>query len=172
MQKMSETARPSGRSEGGLHVRMVLAVDPGKLSGITIVSFEDENVEVEYSGECDARHFHEPILEAIKTAAIRGVRLDVVCERFIINAQTAKNSQAPFSLEQIGVLKYILLTAGIDPDEIKFQSPVDAKKMFPNDALKKIGVWHRGGQGHALDAMRHAMLFLVKNGWKPVRLLQ
>lgn len=152
-------------------MRYVLAVDPGKLSGITLVTFEGETVEVIFSGEYDFRHYHEPILEALKLAALAGCQLSVVCERFVINAQTAKNSQAPFSLEQIGVLKYILLTSGIDPDTIVLQSPVDAKKMFPNEALKKIGVWHRGGEGHALDAMRHAMLFLVKNGWKPVKLL-
>jgi hypothetical protein len=57
-------------------------------------------------------------------------------------------------------------------DDIYFQSPADAKAMFANDKLKKLEYWHRGGEGHALDSIRHGLLRLVKSGWKPVRLLQ
>lgn len=86
--------------------------------------------------------------------------------------QTVKNSQAPYSLEQIGILKQCLMDAGRSPDDIYFQSPSDAKGMFANDKLKKLEYWHRGGEGHALDAIRHGLLRLVKVGWKPIRLLQ
>ena len=55
---------------------------------------------------------------------------------------------------------------------IIWQMPVDAKRMFPNEALKALGTWHRGGEGHANDAMRHALLRLVKTGWVPKELLQ
>ena len=96
----------------------------------------------------------------------------VVCERFVITAQTVRNSQAPFSLEQIGVLKHMCRVKEYDPEKIIFQSPVDAKTMFPNDALKKLGTWHKGGEGHANDAIRHALLKLVKIGWKPLVLLK
>jgi hypothetical protein len=95
----------------------------------------------------------------------------VVCERFVITAQTVRNSQAPFSLEQIGVLKHLCRSNGYKAEDIGFQSPVDAKTMFPNEALKKIGTWHKGGEGHANDAIRHALLKLAKTGWKPRVLL-
>jgi hypothetical protein len=95
-----------------------------------------------------------------------------VCERFTITAQTTKNSQAPYSLEQIGVLKHLCREFGYDPEAIVFQSPADAKNMFPNPALKKIGTWHVGGAGHAQDAIRHALLRLTKTGWKPTILLE
>jgi hypothetical protein len=98
--------------------------------------------------------------------------VEVACERFTINAQTVKNAQAPYSLEQIGILKQCLMDAGRSADDVYFQSPADAKAMFPNPALKKLEYWHRGGEGHALDAVRHGLLRLVKTGWKPVRLLQ
>jgi hypothetical protein len=98
--------------------------------------------------------------------------LEVACERFTINAQTVKNSQSPYSLEQIGILKQCMLDAGRQADDIYMQAPADAKAMFPNEALKKLGYWHRGGEGHALDAIRHGLLRLVKSGWKPVSLLQ
>jgi hypothetical protein len=96
----------------------------------------------------------------------------VACESFVINAQTVRNSQAPYSLEQIGVLKHLCRRAGYDPSNIAFQAPVNAKNMFPNPALKKVDMWHRGGEGHALDAIRHGLLRLVKAGWKPTALLE
>jgi hypothetical protein len=96
--------------------------------------------------------------------------IDIVCERFTINAQTVRNSQAPYSLEQIGILKQILMDHGMNPEDIIFQSPADAKAMFDNAKLKKTGYWHKSGEGHALDAIRHAVLRLVKIGWVPSKL--
>jgi hypothetical protein len=43
--------------------------------------------------------------------------------------------------------------------------------MFPNPALKHLGIWHKGGEGHANDAIRHGLLALVKTGWIPKELL-
>jgi hypothetical protein len=154
-------------------MKYILSVDPGKASGIALFSFTlgDEPVLV-WSGEYQMREYANPIRDAICEAFLAKVELDVVCERFVINAQTVKNSQAPYSLEQIGILKFLMHDAGLDPDSIVFQSPSDAKGMFDNPKLKKLEYWHKGGEGHALDAIRHGLLRCVKVGWKPVRLLQ
>jgi len=154
-------------------MRLILAVDPGKKSGIAVISHESGlEPRLLASGEFLMEEYHKPILEAIQTAKETGAKLEIVCERFTINAQTVKNSQAPFSLEQIGILKYLMLSNGIDPNTLLFQSPSDAKRMFDNTALKKLDYWYRGGEGHALDAIRHGLLRLVKTGWAPTRLLE
>jgi hypothetical protein len=57
-------------------------------------------------------------------------------------------------------------------DDISFQSPADAKAMFSNEKIRKLEYWHKGGEGHALDAIRHALLYMVKKGWNPTRLLK
>lgn len=124
------------------------------------------------SGEYQMKEYAQPIRDALERAKLSNVAIQVVCERFIINAQTVRNSQAPYSLEQIGILKQVMLDAGIDPESIIFQSPADAKAMFDNPKLKKLEYWHKGGEGHALDAIRHGLLRCVKLGWKPLRLLQ
>lgn len=153
--------------------KLVLAVDPGKASGIALFSFIDGNdPELLWSGEYQQDEYAKPIREAFKDAERYVLPLEVACERFTINAQTVKNSQSPYSLEQIGILKQCMLDAGRQADDIYMQAPADAKAMFPNEALKKLGYWHRGGEGHALDAIRHGLLRLVKSGWKPVNLLQ
>lgn len=152
--------------------RTVLAVDPGKMSGIAVFRYSSSEPELVYSGEHAFDTYADPILNAIRDAERNSSLLEVVCERFTINAQTVKNSQAPYSLEQIGVLKYVLHSNGLNPELIRMQSPSDAKRMFDNAALKKLEYWHRGGEGHALDAIRHGLLHLAKNGWTPRRLLQ
>jgi hypothetical protein len=153
--------------------RHILAVDPGKASGICYFTYDEVSDPVLlWSGEYLQHEYAEPIRRAFSYAKSQGVRLEVVCERFTINAQTVKNSQAPYSLEQIGILKQIMMDIGREPDDIYFQSPADAKAMFENPKLKKLGYWHKGGEGHALDAIRHGLLRLVKIGWKPLDLLK
>jgi hypothetical protein len=152
--------------------KLVLSVDPGKASGIALFAYMDgSEPEIVWSGEYQQEEYARPIREALADAMMRSIPIEVVCERFTINAQTVRNSQAPYSLEQIGILKQCLMDIGVAPDDIYFQSPADAKAMFTNEKLKKLGYWHKGGEGHALDAIRHGLLRLVKSGWKPVKLL-
>lgn len=152
--------------------RYVLSVDPGKATGIALFSLESGSEPVlEWSGEFQQDEYAAPIRVVLADTEI-SQNLEVVCERFTINAQTLRNSQAPYSLEQIGILKQCMLDAGRKTEDVLFQSPADAKAMFPNEALKFLEYWHRGGEGHALDSIRHGLLRLVKTGWKPIRLLE
>lgn len=153
--------------------RHILAVDPGKVSGICYFKYEDSlEPELLWSGEYLQHEYAQPIRQAFAYSQSQGVRLEVVCERFTINAQTVKNSQAPYSLEQIGILKQIMLDYGRVPEDIYFQSPADAKAMFSNEKIRILDYWHRGGEGHALDSIRHALLRLAKSGWIPKKLLK
>ena len=150
-------------------MKRILAIDPGKATGMALFSLEQGQEPVlVWSGEYQQDEYAKPIRETLSLYP----EAEVVCERFTINMQTVKNSQAPYSLEQIGILKQCLMDAGRKADDIYFQSPADAKAMFDNPKLKKLEYWHRGGAGHALDAIRHGLLRCVKVGWKPLRLLQ
>jgi len=152
---------------------IIFSVDPGKATGIALMSWEKdlgEEPELNYSCEVQPEEFASEV--RIGLGYMKNEPLYVACESFTINAQTAKNSQAPWSLENIGILKHLCREAGYDPSRITFQPPVNAKNMFPNPALKTLGYWHKGGQGHANDAIRHALLRLVSLGWKPTALLK
>lgn len=151
----------------------ILAIDPGKASGISLFEYKvGEEPKLLATGEYQMQEYARPIRLALASALEDKVQIFIVCERFIINAQTVRNTQAPYSLEMIGVAKQIMLDYGIDPDTLIFQSPSDAKAMFPNPALKKLDYWFVGGEGHSLDSIRHGLLRCVKVGWKPIRLLQ
>ena len=150
----------------------LLSIDPGKASGVAFMSWDgtDQTPKIILSKEVQPEDFAITV-ETILNSYRNEDSISVICERFTINAQTVRNSQAPYSLEQIGVLKHLCRTNMYDPERIIFQSPADAKAMFPNEALKKVGAWHVGGEGHANDAIRHALLRFVKTGWKPRILL-
>jgi hypothetical protein len=150
-------------------MKVVLAIDPGKATGMALFTYtQGEEPVLVWSGEYQQDEYAKPIRETLSLYP----EVEVVCERFTINMQTVKNAQAPYSLEQIGILKQCLMDAGRKADDVYFQSPADAKAMFDNPKLKKLEYWHRGGAGHALDAIRHGLLRVVKVGWKPLRLLQ
>jgi hypothetical protein len=153
--------------------KYVLSVDPGKATGIAFFSRVDkEEPTLVSSFEAQPEKFAEIIRNIFTDLGEDFDNLQVVCEKFTINAQTVRNSQAPYSLEQIGVLKQIMQDFGLDRESIVWQMPADAKRMFPNEALKKLEYWHRGGEGHAIDAIRHGLLRIVKSGWVPEKLLQ
>lgn len=153
--------------------KYILSVDPGKATGVALLSRVDrEEPTLSMSCEVQPEEFAKAIRDLIAELGDDLSNLQIVCEKFTINAQTVRNSQAPFSLEQIGVLKQIMQDNGIDRESVVWQTPADAKRMFPNEALKTLGYWHRGGEGHANDAIRHALLRQVKTGWIPRKLLQ
>lgn len=153
-------------------MKYVLAVDPGKATGMALFSLQTGQEPVlEWSKELEQHEVAEA-LRGVLWAPEKRSDLDIVCERFVINAQTVRNSQAPYSLEVIGIVKQCLHDNGRPMDDIYFQAPADAMSMFDNKKLKKLEYWHVGGAGHALDAIRHALLRCIKLGWKPLRLLE
>jgi hypothetical protein len=153
--------------------RYILSVDPGKATGVALlVRAGDRDPTLALSCEVQPEEFAKAVRSIFADMGDNFSGFQVVCEKFTINAQTVRNSQAPFSLEQIGVLKQIMQDNGIDRESIVWQTPADAKRMFPNEALKTLEYWHRGGEGHANDAIRHGLLRLVKTGWIPRKLLQ
>lgn len=140
--------------------RYVLAVDPGKVTGMALVCFsKGQDPELVWSGELDMHDYYH---ELNKLFYQFGDQLEIVCEKFTINMQTAKKSQAPYSLECIGILKGMFIHYGRDPESLHYQLPANAMNMFTNEKLKKLGYWHRGGAGHALDAIRHSLLYVVQ----------
>lgn len=146
----------------------VLAIDPGKLTGVAYLVKSNNLVDIIATAELNEDEiipFIRPIIEDWRGDG-DSYPLRVVIERFTITIETAKKSQAPFSLEVIGAVKQVCRDAGYPLDAIAWQSPTEAKVPFPNEKLKRLGLWHKGGKGHALDALRHAATYLVRSGWR------
>lgn len=141
----------------------IFSFDPGLMTGWALCKTDSMEVS---SGELEIIPFL--CLVDAWTAKL-GVDLDVCGERFTITVATAKKSQAPWSLEVIGAVKYLAWKHGCG--EIKLQAPADAKKFATNERLRAMGWWTPGTKGHDKDALRHLMIRLVGLGWSDERLL-
>jgi hypothetical protein len=105
----------------------------------------------------------------MQLASKHGANLILVSESFRITMQTAKNTQAPWSLELIGVARMVsrLYTGR----ELHMQDPSAAKRFSSDAKLKHMG-WYQPNKGHANDAARHLLLTLATRGWLSVELLR
>lgn len=149
----------------------VLAIDPGKLSGIALFQKADfdngDRPTLMWSDELPWPQIGTRVEATLNTLY---AKVDVVVERFIITTSTATKTQAPWSLEVIGAVRWLAYKA--NAGELIMQEPASVMKFMPNKRLKDIGMWHVGGAGHALDAIRHGVVFLInKEGWRPTMLL-
>lgn len=127
----------------------VLAVDPGKTTGWATLS-HDGSLGFGEDPWSDYLRWFEATTQFYDV---------VVCESFHITASTAKKSFQPWSLEAIGVMRFLLSKHGKD---LVLQSPGEAMSFSTNDKLKAAGMWVVG-KPHARDAARHLLLYMVRN---------
>lgn len=146
---------------------IIIAVDPGKLTGLALLSFDrvEQTLTLEESVECDEQSVIPVFRRWLHRHTGKG-HPTIVCERFVINSRTVTNSAAPWSLECIGAIKQAMRDQGMTGEQIVWQSPANAKSVVPNDKLKRLGTWHRGGAGHANDAIRHGVLYTISRGFR------
>ena len=150
-------------------MKRLLALDPGKATGVALFSTSElmttgpellETLELQQMEVCE---YVEEQLEYCKT---RGIELDIVMERYVIG-----EADAPWSLEVIGAVRY-LQWKYLRRDYIELQTPGDAKSFADNERLRALGMWHTGGAGHANDALRHGILYMVREYfWHSPKLL-
>lgn len=149
--------------------KLLISIDPGKASGFALLDYTDmDDIKIIYSGELEQYETSETV-EKLLTKEVEA-DYEIVMEKFTITAQTGKNTNGGnWSPEIIGSVKYLAQREGVPFSE---QTPAEAKNFVPNERMKAVGIWHRGGEGHARDALRHAVLYLVrKKGWRPEGLL-
>lgn len=140
----------------------VWSFDPGETTGWCHLSVHsDEQGECEVGlfncGEADHLQVGNMLYDnpALKAAiGKQELEIDFVAERFVMNS---KITQSPWSLETIGLIRYF---AKIYHIPFHLQAPSQAKNLIKNTVLKKADLYVPG-QGHAMDAARHAVYFLV-----------
>jgi hypothetical protein len=144
----------------------MLSCDPGLMSGVAVLGWTAEKgVEKIEAFEGSLPEVGQAADEFM--AAHRPVDSEVVCERFVITPRTGELSSPDWSLKVCGALEWLVWRNWtLSGDEaVVYQSAGDAKKLVPNPMLRKAGLWHRGGAGHANDALRHGLYrYAVRHG--------
>lgn len=132
--------------------RFLLCIDPGLATGVCLIDLIDpDNPVVVWSQEVTMEQMYDKLEDLIKAESTH-----IVFERYKIG-ETALDS--PWSLEHIGTIKLFCYRYGKKWDQ---QTPSDAKEFSTSEKLQSVGFWHVGGEGHANDALRHAMLWIVR----------
>jgi hypothetical protein len=145
----------------------VLSVDPGLLTGIALIEVADGLPLVARSAEVKVLDVEATLMEYLRY--VDGRKFLPVIEKFTITTKTAQNTQAPWSLEVIGITRNtIWRECALD---LVMQKPDEVMDLMTNPRLRAVECWHRGGAGHANDAIRHAMFALYRRGWRDQRLI-
>lgn len=145
----------------------IIAVDPGKRTGVAQwlerAATEDRKFQ---SFEFDVNEFFDYIHDTVHSLVSQGYDVRLVSESFLITIHTAKNTQAGWSLELIGVLKF--LAHRYDLEDVKLQAPAVGKTFGTNSKLKYLDWWRSGTidgvrfVGHANDAARHLATYAAQ----------
>jgi hypothetical protein len=146
----------------------IIAIDPGLASGVAHVAVTPERFSIVSTAELNPRETGLWLRAALRVVPDVETTA-VVIERFTITQKTAQNSQAPWSLEIIGQSRWIVWEEISPERELIVQSVADSKAAFKNDRLREMGLWHRGGHGHAVEALRHVALFAHRARILPAR---
>lgn len=136
----------------------ILSVDPGKMTGVALfaertadsvgpVLLKTDELTRDDLEKWLEFHLLDPLQEP--------GNVEVVAERYKIG-----DADAPWSLQMLGVLSYLSRKGG--HSEPTLQTPADAKGFATNEMLQGLGYWHVGGAGHANDAIRHGVLYMVR----------
>jgi hypothetical protein len=146
-------------------INRVVVLDPGKTTGLVdwMRGGEPEFKAMELNFDDTCRYL-------LHVGSAHGMAEDVliVSESFVITPQTAKNTQAPWSLELIGVARMVSNIYLGRP--LILQQPASAKRFSSDSRLKRMG-WWTPGKGHANDASRHLLLLMATRGLLPQDIL-
>ena len=136
---------------------VLFAVDPGKMTGYALY---DVNRDKFTSAELP----HFPFLVAAERLLLEKPIHTVICERFVITKATLEKTRQPWSIEQIGCLRYWCETMNIPFD---LQTAAEGKAFSTDTKLKTIGFF-TPNSGHANDAARHLLLWMAKHQYVPI----
>jgi len=136
----------------------MLCCDPGLVSGLAILHWSTGH----HVGKIESV---EGSLSEVGEAAEDFLRMhspkfaEVVTERFVITPRTGELTNPDWSLKVNGMLEWLVWKHWQLPGDetVVYQGASEAKRLCPNNVLKAAGLWHRGGAGHARDALRHGL---------------
>lgn len=139
---------------------VLLAVDPGNVSGVAVLRLDDlDDAPLTY--ELDKQQTYS-FIHSLRygTMQDRSERMEMVAERFVISQRTIRSERQDDALNILGYLDSLHHLYGIP---LHLQSPAQAKKFVSDDRLRRLGWYRRTKDGHANDAQRHLLTYLASH---------
>lgn len=140
-------------------VERVMAVDPGKSTGIVVGEFyDDHSFSIIHVQQLKHEHWMSSVYDILATYNEYAPDV-IVCERF--DLRPGNNFLADLTPVKINSV------LGWEIGDIVWQTPAMAKTTMPDNALKLLGFWPTGASvsqpdaDDARDAGRHLFLWAV-----------
>lgn len=145
---------------------LLAAVDPGKVTGLSYLVITEEAISQPNAYELTVPEFFDHFPRTFELSDRDDLDLVIVCESFQISERTIKTALSLDALDIIGWLKGEQLYKRARP--FYQQTPAQAKRFSTDEKLKTLGWFERTKDGHANDANRHLLAWLMSTDW-PVR---
>jgi hypothetical protein len=134
----------------------MLCLDPGGVTGVAIIDYDNNNVNVTYFGQVEDGL--DGFISWYKRVESFYNWDFVVCESFTLRPSVKFPDLSPVYI--IGAL-----TALQERNSIIYQQP-QQKPLCDDSRLKSMG-FYKPGLGHANDAIRHGIIYLRNNRHMP-----
>lgn len=136
---------------------MIVAIDPGKVSGVVLWD-SDYPIAVE-SFELPPLEVTE-LVEYLWASQSRPKDMVVVTEKFTISQRTVKTA---LSLDALDINGWLTLESQRRGFELVVQTPAQAKSFATDAKLKALDWYYKTKDGHANDAARHLLVYLMNH---------
>lgn len=135
----------------------IFAVDPG---GVTGVAWKHPDSTFIYASEVPGGF--DGFAEYIQDSLTLFTGATVLVENFLITPQTHKKDAGAFrdTNDIIGLCRYLAFRA---ESPFVLQTPTQAKTVGTDDNLRALDAYTPTAGGHANDAIRHVVTYLVKS---------
>lgn len=143
-----------------VHPQRIIGIDPGLTTGLVSFTVVEDEIACIESYELDYRGVGSYLSTALHQGDL------VACESFTITLATAKKSQAPWSLEVIGIVRYMCSRYQLEP---RLSAPVTNKGLISDGVLKRAGLYDfydpmtgkKPASNHIRDAARAALYLTI-----------
>ena len=145
---------------------LVVAIDPGKVSGISQLVVSTDAFATPLSDELTVPQLFPHMGRVFDMCDREELNLVIVVEKFTISERTIKTALSLDALDINGWLKgEQLYIRSLPFYEI---TPAQSKRFATDDKLKALGWYERTKDGHANDANRLMLSWIMTTDW-PIR---
>jgi hypothetical protein len=132
-----------------------MAIDPGKVCGIALWHpFETLGLKTDELSPLETIGLFEDLWRNSLG------QVTVVTEKFTISERTLKTA---LSLDALDVNGWLTIESQRRGFELVVQTPAQAKRFSTDQKLQALNWFERTKDGHANDAARHMLVYLMKN---------
>lgn len=136
-------------------MKHLITVDPGGTTGFGYATLSNGHIDnTWFDQDADSGRFLGWVWDELHEYDPADVI--IVCESYIITAETLRKSRQTAPLEIIGALRWMSEYLGAS---FELQQPAQAKRLATDARLKAIGWWNKSTKDHANDAARHLFLY-------------